>query len=438
MIKKETIYITGMTCINCQNRIKQKLKKLSGIKGASVDYVSGTAKVTYNDTEITLNEIYPAIESEGYTISKEKKPGKKGLKIVGALLIIIALSWLLRMFSTSNLAVSFPLVQVGMSYTMILLIGLLTSVHCIAMCGGFAAASGQWLADSEKKRPAASYPLTASLSYNCGRIISYTAVGAAAGAIGSVITISDQFRYIIFLIAGIFMIIMGLNMLGIFPFLRRITPRLPQFISKKFSRQKANRGPLLVGIFNGFIPCGPLQAMQLYALSTGSPISGGISMFLFCMGTIPLMFILGAVSSILGRKAMQAGAFLVTAMGVVMLINGLASAGISEFSGRAEAFESVIGKDFQIIESTLYPNRYPAITVQKGRPVRWIINAPRGSINGCNYQIKIPEYGIEYAFNEGENVIEFMPENAGSFPYFCWMYMMRSTITVTERGSNAN
>jgi plastocyanin domain-containing protein len=84
----------------------------------------------------------------------------------------------------------------------------------------------------------------------------------------------------------------------------------------------------------------------------------------------------------------------------------------------------------QVINSTLNPRRYPDITVKKGIPVRWVIDAPQGSIHGCNNRIIIPEYDIEYSFKYGENVIEFTPVKAGKFRYSCWMYMMFGNITV--------
>jgi len=199
-----------------------------------------------------------------------------------------------------------------------------------------------------------------------------------------------------------------------------------------------------------------LQAMQLYALSTGSPLTGGLSMFLFCIGTIPLMFALGAAGSILSgakgqvfsRRAMQTGAILVAAMGVVMFTNGWRGAGFtgqfdmaSPFNrastGTADgAFNPVIENGVQIINSTLFPNRYPAITVQQGIPVRWTINAPQGSITGCNNRFMIREYGIQHTFKHGDNVIEFVPEKTGRFNYSCWMSMIRSTITVLAPGEN--
>jgi sulfite exporter TauE/SafE/copper chaperone CopZ/plastocyanin domain-containing protein len=486
-----------MTCVNCQNRIEKKLKSLAGIEDAAVDYAAGTAQITYDEAAIPLASITGAIESLGYTTPKESQTGEKALHIIGVLAIILALASLLRIFSTSTLAASFPLAEAGMGYGMLLVIGLLTSIHCIAMCGGInlsqnlGIGSGEWGVGSRDrgiktgvnhkkievnahfsvnqsnlqvnkkiKVPSLSFfhssflifnSLSPSLLYNTGRLISYTAVGVAVGALGSVITVSEHFRNMILLLAGLLMVMMGVNMLGLFTALRRFTPHLPRFLTHTIDGQKAGRGPLVIGILNGFMPCGPLQAMQLYALSTGSPLRGGVSMFLFCLGTIPLMFALGAAGGILSgakgsafsRRAMQAGAVLVAAMGAVMFTNGLTGAGFARPLNRAPvqtaggAFAPVIQNGVQIVNSTLLPNRYPAITVQQGVPVRWTINAPQGSINGCNNRFIIREYRIQHTFKPGDNVIEFTPEKAGRFGYSCWMSMIRSTITVLAPGESA-
>jgi plastocyanin domain-containing protein len=177
-------------------------------------------------------------------------------------------------------------------------------------------------------------------------------------------------------------------------------------------------------------------------------------MFLFSMGTVPLMFGIGALSSVLSKKfsrrVMRAGAVLVTVMGMTMFTYGLsrgfgfdladrAAAAIKPFAPEPAgagggAFTPVIEGGVQIVNSTLSPGRYPAITVQQGIPVRWTIDAPRQSINGCNSRMIIREYRIEHRFTPGENVIEFTPAKAGRFSYSCWMGMIRSAITVVEEG----
>jgi plastocyanin domain-containing protein len=240
---------------------------------------------------------------------------------------------------------------------------------------------------------------------------------------------------------------------------------MPKFFARKIAGQKAaGRNPLFIGLLNGFMPCGPLQAMQLYALSTGSPAAGGLSMFLFSMGTVPLMFGVGALGSLLSRTAkgpvfrrrvMKAGAVLVTVMGLTMFTYGFSLSGFTldvpgavmaavnpaavraGWKGNgaaAPASPFQIENGVQIINSTLSPGRYPAITVQAGIPVKWTINAPAGSINGCNNRMIIREYRVEHRFTPGENVIEFTPAKTGRFPYSCWMGMIRSSITVVAEG----
>ena len=453
-----TIRVGGMTCVNCQNIIEKGLKGLVGVEDVVVDYIAGTASVRYDETVIDFGAITRVIEDLGYT-TPEGKAGlfsSTALQAAGILVIILALSLLLRAFSTSNIASSFPLAEAGMGYGMLLVIGLLTSVHCIAMCGGINLS--QTLARTDGPQPQSPSRLSLLLPgvlYNGGRVISYTLVGVAVGALGSVITISDFFRHVVLLLAGIFMVLMGINMLGLFPALRRFTPRLPQALTKKIEGQKAGRGPLVIGILNGFLPCGPLQAMQLYALSTGSPIRGGIAMFLFCIGTVPLMFTLGAAGGILSgvkgsafsQKAMKVGAVLVASMGVVMFTNGWSGAGFAAPMGNAgvsfspasvqtgSAARPATQGGVQVINSTLTSGRYPTITVEQGIPVRWVINAPQGSITGCNNRFSIREYNIQHTFTLGDNVIEFTPERIGSFRYSCWMSMIHGTINVVAAGT---
>jgi len=486
---KRSFRIGGMTCIHCQNVIEKGLKNTEGVIDASVRYKTGKAVVTYDAAVTGFDEIAAVIESLGYQTpegqGRAAPPRPTIPRVMGTLVIILALFMLMRTFTTSRLAAAFPLAQEGMSYAMLLLIGLLTSAHCIAMCGGINLS--QTLRKTGKSAPAGTYSLLLpGILYNGGRLAAYTAVGVVVGALGSVITLSGYFQGLVQLVAGVFMVIMGINMLGLFPALRRFSLSMPKIFTQKIDERKAGRGPLIVGFLNGFMPCGPLQAMQLYALSTGNPVRGGVAMFMFCAGTIPLMFALGAASSALSgvkgqkfsRRVMRIGAVMVAALGLVMFSNGWTVSGLSnsaDFSpldntasvksasapkdtpqnqrqtpdaeknlkpgspdsgsqnsnpSNPPPFAPVIENGVQIVKSTLRPNRYPAITVQQGIPVRWTINAPPGSINGCNYCVVLYEYGIEHIFKQGDNVIEFTPTKAGKFRYSCWMGMIKSTVTV--------
>jgi sulfite exporter TauE/SafE/plastocyanin domain-containing protein/copper chaperone CopZ len=430
-----------MTCVNCQNRIENKLRNTAGVESAEVSYNDGAASVAYDADIITLGEIEALIEGLGYEALGDRRAAAAGNQAAGVLIIIFAAFMLLNQLGFSGIFNIFPTAGANTSYGMLFVIGLLTSVHCVAMCGGIN------LSQCVPRTADRNGTLRPSLLYNLGRVISYTAVGGIVGALGSAVSLTGMFRGAVQLIAGAFMVVMGLNMLNLFPGLRRFMPRAPKAFARKIDGEKGrSKSPLIVGLLNGLMPCGPLQAMQIFALSTGNPAAGALSMFLFSLGTAPLMFGLGALSSVLSKrfagKVTTVGAGLVVLLGLSMFTQGWNLSGFSfgsgfgsGGSGVANASEILVEDGYQIVNSTLQPGRYPAITVQADTPVRWTVNAPQGSINGCNNRIFIPEYDIEHQFTYGENIIEFTPDSAGRFPYSCWMGMIRGSITVTEEGA---
>ncbi|MDR1157673.1 MAG: sulfite exporter TauE/SafE family protein [Oscillospiraceae bacterium] len=459
-LKTKTLRIGGMTCAHCQSRIEKALRSTAGIRSVRVSYSAGTAVVTYDADIVALRDVVRIITGLDYRVLDGTEQGAGAARAVGILLIVLALYMILRQLGLTGWLGAFPTAQAGMGYGMLFVIGLTTSVHCLAMCGGLNLS--QCLPQAPDT-PAAGggrrVVLRPSLLYNLGRVLSYTLVGAGVGALGAVISLSGVAKGAVQLLAGVFMILMGLTMLGLFPGLRRLVPRMPRLFTRRIGGAGGARklGPLYVGLLNGLMPCGPLQAMQLYALSTGGPVRGALAMLVFSLGTVPLMFGLGALSSVLSRtftkKAMTAGAALVVVLGLSMFTNGWTLSGLSLWSGSAseqeaeapepppaaETLSEGISADapagaaeVQRVNTTLKPGRYTPITVRVGVPVEWTVDAPEGSLNGCNNRMYIPEYGIEVPFQLGANLIEFTPTRTGTFAYSCWMGMIRSTITVVD------
>jgi sulfite exporter TauE/SafE/copper chaperone CopZ/plastocyanin domain-containing protein len=441
---ESVITIEGMTCVSCQNRIEKKLKETLGITNVKVSYSTGKANLTYEENIIDLDKITKIIESLDYKVanSSEKVANKSnGTQILAVVIILFSVYTIINHMGGLNIFNFFPVAEEGMGYTMLFGIGLLTSLHCVAMCGGINLSQCVPQKTVENVKTGKFASLRPSILYNLGRVISYTVVGGIVGGLGSVISFSGEAKGLVQLIAGAFMVIMGLNMLNLFPWLRRLNPRMPKIFARKINQQKIkNRNSsLYVGLLNGLMPCGPLQAMQIYALSTGSPIKGALSMLLFSLGTVPLMFGLGALSSILSKKfthkMTSASAVLVVFLGIFMFNSGIGLSGIalptiSSYAGNSSVAQIVDG--VQIVTTQLSSGRYEPITVQKGIPVRWTIQAPEGSINGCNNSIIIPKYDKEFKLAVGDNIIEFTPTESGSVPFSCWMGMIRSRITVVD------
>ncbi len=433
--EKLVLKITGMTCPACERRIEAAVGRVPGVSSCRASYTRGQAEVVLGEVPADREAVVRAIETLGYQVTQAPAAGFNAWQLVGIAVILLALLLIAQRTGIFN---HVPQVTASMGYGLLFVVGLLTSVHCLAMCGGINLS--QSVRSESADRGSALARVRPGLLYNAGRVVSYTAIGGAVGALGSVLSISGKARGILVLVVGVFMMLMGLNQLGLFPGLRRLTPRLPRFFGRAVAWAGSGRGPFIVGLLNGFMPCGPLQAMQLYALGTGSFLAGALSMFLFSLGTVPLTFGLGALGSLLSRRfslrLIKVSALLVMILGAAMLGRGLSLSGIDlRFWQTAPAAAANIARldgGVQLVETTMRANRYEPIIVQKGLPVKWTIKADATSLNGCNNPVTIPAYGLNRRLQPGSNLIEFTPESAGNVLYTCWMGMISSTIRVVD------
>lgn len=425
-----TLKVEGMFCSNCELKIENKLSKLNGIFNVKASFNKKEVRVTYDKNIISQEKIEKTISKLDYEVIKDKKK-KVNTQSICILIIILAIYVICDHLGLLNIFNIFPTVENTMGYGMIFVVGLLTSVHCIAMCGGINLSQSVSSTKNNVKS------LKANFNYNFGRVISYTLIGGLVGAIGSVISFNGVFKGVVAIIAAVFMIIMSINMLGVFPSLRKFNIRMPKKVAIFLNNSKKGKGSFYIGLINGLMPCGPLQTMQLYALSKASFIGGAISMFLFSLGTVPLMFTFGVISSKLNKKfaekMLTVSAVIIFILGLGMLNSGLSLSGLN-INIRTNNYENMaeIIDDYQQIETTIDYGSYEPITVKKGIPVKWIINVPAEKLNGCNNEIIIPKYNIDVKLNAGENIIEFTPTEAGIINYSCWMGMINSTITVID------
>ena len=330
------------------------------------------------------------------------------------------------------------------SYGLIFLVGLLTSFHCVGMCGGLVMTSCITGHSNETKEGEKVNWFKPSLLYNLGRIISYTLTGAIVGGLGQVISLQGRMKGVVPLVGGLFMILMGINLLGICPKLQKYLPHMPVKLAIKVYGQNNYNRPFYIGLLTGLMPCGPLQILQMYALGTASAIKGALSMGTFAMGTVPLLFLFGAINTVLTKKGarliLKVSSMLVIVMGISMTLQGVALAGINVQLPRGETRQVAslieIEEGYQVIRSKIGEASFPDIVVVKGIPVRWILEMSEENFNQCNKAIVIPKYNLEKAFNIGENSIEFVPTETGDFIYTCWMGMIKAHIRVVENESD--
>ncbi len=449
--------ISGMTCAHCETRVVKAAKKIRGVTSAKASFSKRSLELTYDPSiadESALNDaITTAVSHEGYKVLGVAKDRQPVTKVIPIALIVFALYLLLRYTVGFDFFGYIPKIDSTISLSALFVTGLFTSVHCIAMCGGINLS--QSVGSGAGKRASLRGPLL----YNLGRVVSYTVIGGVVGALGSVLFLSETIKAVILALAALGMLLMGLGMLGWLP--SWLVPRAPAFLSMRAGKAGAGKGPLVVGLLNGFIPCGPLQAMQLYALATGSALTGALSMLLFSLGTVPLMLGAGAIFSTLKGKfayaVQRVSAILVVFFAVVMAasavsLSGLrpaaavdapqaASAPAAQEKGTDSLMRQAIDKGYipanlekgvQKVNADLNPYVYPFIIVQKGVPVEFTITADEENITGCNQTVVFPQYNVKKALKSGDNVITFTPEESGIVSYTCWMGMVDGRILVVD------
>ena len=425
-MKKIYVKIEGMHCSHCEDTIRNTLLNIKNI--CRVEFDGFIACITYKG-RLNKQEIIEKIVQKDYLtkeeyINEDIKVLKNNIKLKEFLLIflsIILILFLINRIFGFNIFNVIPTIDSSITYGMLFITGILTSIHCISMCGAINLMAV--VNDSTVKS------IKRPILYNLGRIISYTLLGGIVGLIGSIFSVSQRFSGFIIVIASILMFLMALNMLGILE-LRRI---------KIFKYKRVSRNPFIIGLLNGFMPCGPLQAMQVYALSTGSFMNGALSMFLFGLGTVPLMLFTGIFLNLVRGKGKiivnKIASVLVLLLSIVMLNRGLLALNIDifrVFHSYDNFTASTIKEDYQMVEFDLNYDSYRNVILQKNIPVKMIIHVDQKYLTGCNNELIIDEFGIKQQLTVGDNVIEFTPKSEGTITYTCWMNMVKNTIKIID------
>jgi sulfite exporter TauE/SafE len=301
--------------------------------------------------------------------------------------------------------------------------------------------------------------LIPNLAYQGAKITSYVIVGLALGAIGSAFNL-DGLRPYIMLVAGTFMIIMGLGMTGKFPWAARLTPRPPKFLMTALSktRRKANADaetgessiatPISFGLLTGLMPCAPLMAAQLAAAGTGSVLGGGVAMLAFGLGTAPLMLAFGTASSMmpknLKKRMMSVLAIVVIMFGAMYLnraamrlgspitlntakqaILGTPSATVSNAS-YATGADGVVEIPLTIENTQFSPS---VLQIPADKPVRLVVN--RKEDNACSAQLSIPQLGVTTDLKpNGVTTVDLPASKTGQYTLTCGMGMMSGQLSV--------
>ena len=327
---------------------------------------------------------------------------------------------------------------------------------CMAVQGGLLAATIAQREDDELKgevsKTGNALPI---LSFLFAKLVVYTFLGALLGWLGSFFNLSITTQILLQLAVIIFMICTALNLLNVHPIFRYFAIQPPKFLFRLVrnrTKSKALFTPAFVGALTVFIPCGTTQAMMALAVASGSPVTGGLILFAFVLGTSPLFFLLGFVATKLGDVFQKN--FAKVAAGGLILLSLFNLSNVFSLSGLDSTFKSAwrefyctvsicegsillggrgvvdtpVDQATIVIEQRGYtPNN---LTVKAGSDITLSLVNESGS--GCTQSFTIPKLGIQKIIPLGNSdTVKFTaPNQEGKLAFMCGMGMFRGVINV--------
>ncbi len=373
------------------------------------------------------------------------------LRFGGAVLALAALFFLLSRIDLIPNDISFG---DNVSYGIVFLIGLLASVStCIAVTGGlFVSLAAKY--DEQAGHLSSAARFLTYLSFNAGRIISYTVFGALIGLAGSALTLSPAAYGAVTIAVSVLMLVLGIQMLGFLPGGKKLRLQMPAALKRwneTLIERRSRSAAFALGAITFFLPCGFTQALQLYVLAKADPVAGALTMFVFSLGTLPVLMGLslatsfaagnfkryffrfaGAAVIVLSLSSIHQGLLLLdlwpsrTASMQQAALDQSKLGGVVLKDGKQIANMKIVGLEYQ-------PNRFAVV---EGVPVEWRIDATEAE--GCGRVIVVPKLRISRLLSAAEpTVIQFTPGETGEISFNCGMRMMtpNSKFIVTRRAS---
>ncbi|MBT7705951.1 sulfite exporter TauE/SafE family protein [archaeon] len=451
--KNKVFKVYGMHCNSCSILIEESLE--ARVNSVKANYAKGEVTVNFDEKKISEKEIIRIIEKGDFAVVNDKKTkivsereplslsDKVGFVVMAASLVLFfGMIWWLFGRNITLPEANFE----GGSLFLLFIAGLLTGFHCISMCGGFVVSYTAKNAISGHKG------FKQHLIYGGAKTISYSLIGGLFGLIGGIISFSIGLRATISILAGLFMVLYGLGMIGIkalriFQFNFKSVTKMTMKAS--MSAKGPYRAPLVIGLLSGlFIACGPLQAMYIYAMGSGGFFNGFLALFAFGLGTLPMLTLFGGITTLIShnttKKILKFSAIIVLILGIIMINRGLTVLG-SPYSYDAIkqnivgvssiSSDSVVLKD-GVQEVYMTVDRYgwspDKFVLKKGVPVVWKIDVKE--LTGCNNEIIVRDYDLDVKLKKGMNIVEFTPDKVETVFWSCWMGMIPGSFIITDDG----
>lgn len=452
-MNKLVVPIAGMHCRSCEILIEDKLSAIPEVKKSYVNYKKGVAEISYA-VKPAKQAIEQAIREAGYTIGvMGKKPwlsqNASDYKDLGiAFLLALGLYFILKEFGLADF-INIGSANQPTGFSVALLVGLTAGFStCLALVGGLVLGIS---ARHAEKHPEATpaQKFRPHIFFNLGRILSYSLLGGLLGSLGSFLQLSGGVLGVVTIAVGMVMLLLGVKLTGLSPRLETLNLALPKSVSRFLGisnqpREYSHTNAFVLGAMTFFLPCGFTQAMQIYAVSTGSFAQGGLIMALFALGTAPGLLGIGGLTSVIkgifAQRFFKFAGIVVIALAFFNMNNGLNLTGWEFKTTTRDSLQAkgapvadpyvTIENGVQVVRMTESARGYApnAFTIQQGMPVKWVIDAKDQYT--CASTLIASKIGVQKNLSLGQNVIEFLPKEIGQIPFSCSMGMFRGSFTV--------
>lgn len=205
-----------------------------------------------------------------------------------------------------------------------LILGLVTGIHCIGMCGPIAISL-------PLKETSKFSKISSAILYNLGRALTYAIMGMVFGFFGQSFAMAG-FQKWVGIVMGTIMVLYVVfpaifkRSFSLEKFGYKYTGPLRSRLAKLFGK-RSYTSLFVIGILNGLLPCGPVYGALFAAIATGSVFYGTIFMFLFGIGTIPIMLTLSLIgnkiSNNLRTKLAKLIPIFIVILGILFILRGL-------------------------------------------------------------------------------------------------------------------
>ncbi len=427
---KTTLQIGGMHCRACEVLLEERISKVPGVEKVTASTRKSELSVW---GEFDSAMVQAEIVDLGYQVTNQrpllysKDIGLWLRAVLTAILVLIVYS--LIFVSGALPGINITAIGVWGSLTLGLVAGVST---CMALVGGMVMTfTAKYREDYSTIQGIGAF--IPNIFFNVGRVGGFFVLGGLLGVLGGSITISPYVNGLLILMAAVMMLLIGIDLSGLSPRIAGFRVTLPNGASKVtryLNTKYTHGGAVTLGVLSFFLPCGFTQAVQVTAVASGGFLQGGLLMAAFALGTTPGLLAVGGLVSFIRSQSMKK-VFQIIGVVVIMFaliegvyalnMFGIRTVSIGFLQPKAAAVTMENGVQIARMEVTQYgytPNKF---IVQKGVPIRWVVDVK--DISTCASYLWSPDLDISQLLKRGVNTFDFTPKQSGAIHFSCSMGM---------------